>query len=44
MELSRFLSLVDQIIDGRISDLHITPDDFPYIRNKVGEIVPIESF
>lgn len=44
MELQRFLSLIDQIIDGRHSDLHITPDDFPYIRNKVGEIVPVESF
>lgn len=44
MELQRFLGLIDQVIDGKISDLHITPDDFPYIRDKVGEIVPVESF
>lgn len=44
MELQRFLSLIDQIINEKTSDLHITPDDYPYVRNKVGEIVPVESF
>ena len=44
MELQKFLSLIDQVIDGKTSDLHITPDDFPYVRNKVGEIVAVEEF
>jgi twitching motility protein PilT len=44
MQLSKFLTLIDEIIREKISDLHITPDDYPYIRDKVGDIVPVESF
>ncbi len=41
MELKKFLSLIDEIIKNKVSDLHITPDDYPYIRNSVGEIEAI---
>jgi twitching motility protein PilT len=44
MQLQKFLMLIDEIIQQKISDLHITPNDYPYIRDKVGDIVPVESF
>ena len=44
MQVQKFLMLIDEIIKEKISDLHITPNDFPYIRDKVGDIVPVESF
>lgn len=44
MELQKFLTLIDDIIKNKISDLHITPNDYPYIRNNVGSIVPVEAF
>jgi twitching motility protein PilT len=44
MQLSKFLTLIDEIIVQKVSDLHITPNDYPYIRDKVGDIVPVESF
>jgi len=44
MELQKFLSLIDDIIKNNISDLHLTPNDFPYIRNNVWGIVPVEAF
>ncbi len=44
MELQKFLSLIDEIINNKVSDLHITPGDYPYIRNAVGEIEPVEKF
>lgn len=44
MQLQKFLMLIDEIIVQKISDLHITPNDYPYIRDKVGDIVPVESF
>lgn len=44
MQLSKFLTLIDEIIKENISDLHITPNDYPYIRDKVGDIVPVESY
>lgn len=44
MEASKFLLLVDDVIKNDISDLHITPQDYPYIRNAIGEIVPVEAF
>ena len=44
MELKIFLSLIDEIINTKVSDLHITPDDYPYIRNAVGEIEAIEKY
>lgn len=44
MELQKFLTLMDDVIRERISDLHITPNNYPYIRDRVGEIVPVEGF
>jgi twitching motility protein PilT len=44
MELQKFLSLIEHVIRNKISDLHITPGDFPYIRNAVGDIVPVDGF
>ena len=44
MELQKFLSLIDEIIKNKVSDLHITPNDFPYIRSPIGEIEPLEKF
>ncbi len=44
MELIRFLTLIDDIITNNISDLHFSPGDYPYIRSKLGDIVPLENF
>lgn len=44
MELQKFLTLVDDVIKNNISDLHLTPGDYPYIRDNVGGIVPVEPF
>lgn len=44
MDNSKFISLIDEIIKMKISDLHLTSDAYPYIRNKVWDIVPVESY
>lgn len=44
MENTKFTSLIDEIIKMKISDLHLTSDSFPYIRNQVGDVVPVESY
>ena len=44
MELQKFLNLIDDIIKNNISDLHLTPNDYPYIRNMIGSIMPVEAF
>lgn len=44
MEIQKFISLIDDVIKNRVSDLHITPENYPYIRNNVGEIVPVQAF
>ncbi len=44
MEISKFLSLIDDIITNNISDLHITPENYPYVRNTIGNIIPVEPF
>ncbi len=44
MDHSKFLSLIDEVIGKNISDLHLSSQDYPYIRNKTGAIVPIESY
>ncbi len=44
MEIERFLTLIDDIIKNHISDLHFTTDEFPYIRNGVGDMTPIAAF
>lgn len=44
MELERFLVLIDDIIKNKISDLHFTTNEFPHIRNHVGDIVPVEPY
>ena len=44
MEITKFTSLIDEVIKMKISDVHLTTDSYPYIRNKVGDIVPVESY
>ncbi len=44
MEIQKFLNLIDDVIKNNISDLHLTPNDYPYIRNTIGSIVPVEAF
>jgi Tfp pilus assembly pilus retraction ATPase PilT len=44
MDAPKFLSLMDEIIKNKVSDLHITPDDYAYIRNAVGEMEPVQSY
>jgi twitching motility protein PilT len=44
MENTKFTSLVDEIIKMNISDLHITSECYPHIRNKVWNIVPVEKY
>lgn len=42
METRDFLKLIDQIIDHKTSDLHLTSNEKPYIRDAIGEIVPLD--
>ena len=44
MENAKFVSLIDEIIKMNISDLHIVSDSHPYIRNKIGNISPVEKY
>ena len=44
MENTKFISLIDEVIRMNISDLHITSDSHPYIRNKIGNIVPVDKY
>ncbi len=44
MELQKFLTLMDEVITNKISDLHITPLDYPYIRNSIGEMEALEKY
>lgn len=44
MSQKKFLSLIEEVIQNKISDLHISTNNPPYIRNKTGDIVPVESF
>lgn len=44
MNPQKFLSLIEEIIKNNVSDLHLGSDKYPYIRNKTGDIVPVESF
>lgn len=44
MPQTKFLSLIDEIIKNAISDLHISSNKPPYIRNKTGDISPVESY
>lgn len=44
MEIQKFLTLIDDVIKNNISDLHLTPYDYPYIRNAIGEVIPVEAF
>ena len=44
MENQKFISLVDEVIRMNVSDLHFTSETYPYIRNKIGNIVPVESY
>lgn len=44
MQKEKFLSLIDEIIKNRISDLHLGSDEPPYIRNKTGDIAPVEQY
>lgn len=40
----KFLSLIEEVTRENISDLHLSSNAMPYIRNKIGEIVPVESY
>lgn len=44
MKKEKFLSLIDEVIRNNISDLHIGSDQPPYIRNKTGDIAPVDSY
>lgn len=44
MDIPRFLSLVEDIIKNNISDLHFGTNEYPYIRNGVGDMSPVQAF
>lgn len=44
MQKEKFSSLIEEIILNKISDLHLGSGECPYIRNKTGDIVPVESY
>jgi twitching motility protein PilT len=44
MEIQRFQSLIEDIIKNRISDLHFSSGEPPYIRNHVGDMSPVQAF
>jgi twitching motility protein PilT len=44
MENTRFTSLIDEIIKSSISDLHLTGGLCPSVRNKIGDVVPVEKY
>ena len=44
MENTKFISLIDEVIKMNISDLHLTGESVPYIRNKIGDIVPVDKY
>jgi twitching motility protein PilT len=43
MELTKFLTLMDSVIDKKFFDLHITPNSSPYVRNSMWEIIAMEE-
>lgn len=44
MSHKKFLSLIEEVIKSRISDLHLESDNYPYVRNKTGDMAPVESY
>jgi twitching motility protein PilT len=44
MQIERFKSLIEDIIKNRISDLHFSSNEYPYIRNHVWDISPVQMF
>ncbi len=44
MENAKFISLVDEVIKMKVSDLHLTSESVPYIRNKIGDIMPVDKY
>jgi twitching motility protein PilT len=44
MEIQRFQSLIEDIIKNKISDLHFSSGEYPYIRNHVGDMSPVQAF
>lgn len=44
MEISKFTSLIDEVIKEKLSDLHISTDNPPYIRNKIGDMVGVKNY
>lgn len=44
MNQQKFFSLIDEIIKNKISDLHLGSNECPYIRNKTGDIAPVEQY
>lgn len=44
MEIATFYSLIDDVINNKLSDLHITTGDYPYIRIRDGSLQPVIAF
>lgn len=44
MDLSKFFALVEEVIQNKISDLHLSSNQLPYIRNKTGDMSPVEPY
>ena len=44
MENTKFTSLIDEVIKMNISDLHLTGESVPHIRNHIGDIAPVDKY
>lgn len=44
MQTQKFFSLIEEVLKNNISDLHLWTDEFPYIRNKTGDISSVDSY
>lgn len=44
MQKEKFFSLIAEVIKNKISDLHLGSYELPYIRNKTGDMAPVESY
>jgi twitching motility protein PilT len=43
METKEFLLIIDKVIDQNISDLHLTSNEPPHIRDIIGDIIPLDG-
>lgn len=44
MDNKKFTALIDEVINQKISDVHLSSNLTPYIRNKIGDMVPVDNF